>query len=75
MFRRKRLIYLIGYILELHRIPYGIECGPEKGNKRVVFIQHGLLCDSSNFVMTGVQKGLGINPIRRIKQFMESSKR
>ncbi|XP_021951739.1 lipase 3 [Folsomia candida] len=46
-----------GYILQLHRIPYGRNCGPAPG-KKPVFVQHGLLCDSSNFVITGVNKGL-----------------
>jgi len=46
-----------GYILQLHRIPYGRRCGPAAG-KKVIYVQHGLLCDSSNFVISGVNKSL-----------------
>lgn len=46
-----------GYILQLHRIPYGRECGPAAG-KKVIWLQHGLLCDSSNYVVAGVNKSL-----------------
>lgn len=47
-----------GYVLQAHRIPYGKECGPAEG-KRVVWLQHGLLGDSSNWVINGPDKGLG----------------
>jgi len=46
-----------GYILQLHRIPYGRECGPAEG-KKVIWLQHGLLCDSSNYVVAGPEKSL-----------------
>jgi len=46
-----------GYILQLHRIPYGKKCGAAEG-KRVIFVQHGLLCDSSNWVTSGPDKSL-----------------
>ncbi|ODM97066.1 Lipase 3 [Orchesella cincta] len=46
-----------GYILQLHRIPYGKTCGPAEG-KRVIYVQHGLLCDSSSYVLSGVNKSL-----------------
>lgn len=48
-----------GYILQAHRIPYGQKCGPAVG-KRVILLQHGLLGDSSNWVVSGPEKGLGI---------------
>uniref|UniRef100_A0A914WPK3 Lipase n=1 Tax=Plectus sambesii TaxID=2011161 RepID=A0A914WPK3_9BILA len=38
-----------GYILELHRVPYGKGSSPG-GNRPVVFLQHGLECSSSNWV-------------------------
>ena len=37
-----------GYILEMHRIPYGK--GQQPGKRPVIFIQHGLECSSSNWV-------------------------
>uniref|UniRef100_F1KWB2 Lipase n=1 Tax=Ascaris suum TaxID=6253 RepID=F1KWB2_ASCSU len=41
-----------GYILLMHRIPHG-KCDPASSNKPkpVVFLQHGLLCSSSVWVM------------------------
>lgn len=49
-----------GYILEAHRIPYGIRCGPAI-NKRVAWLQHGLISDSSNWVLNGPEKALAYN--------------
>lgn len=48
-----------GYILGLHRIPFS----PRLNNshvkeKRVVFIQHGLECSSSDWVLAGPKNGL-----------------
>uniref|UniRef100_A0A915D758 Uncharacterized protein n=1 Tax=Ditylenchus dipsaci TaxID=166011 RepID=A0A915D758_9BILA len=43
-----------GYILEMHRIPRGrheVNTGHLNTNKSVVFMQHGLLCTSSVWVM------------------------
>jgi hypothetical protein len=39
------------YILEMHRMP--------NPGKQVVFLQHGLLCASSDWVMMGPGAGLG----------------
>jgi pimeloyl-ACP methyl ester carboxylesterase len=47
-----------GYVLEAHRIPYGKTCGPAEG-KKVAWLQHGLLGDSSNYIINGPGKGLG----------------
>ncbi|CAL8103706.1 unnamed protein product [Orchesella dallaii] len=49
-----------GYIKEVHRIPYGKRCGPAEG-KRVIWLQHGLLGDSSNWIVAGPEKGLAYN--------------
>ncbi|KAK0427115.1 hypothetical protein QR680_010069 [Steinernema hermaphroditum] len=38
-----------GYVLELHRIPFG-KAGPTNGTRPVVFMQHGLECSSTNWV-------------------------
>ncbi|XP_021967333.1 lipase 3 [Folsomia candida] len=52
-----------GYIIQAHRIPYGLACGAvNEGSpkKRVVWMQHGLMGDSSNWVITGNKsRGLG----------------
>lgn len=47
-----------GYILELHRIPYGKQSGPAEG-KPMVFVQHGLLSSSADWIIAGPEKGLG----------------
>ncbi|KAK7069841.1 hypothetical protein SK128_009354 [Halocaridina rubra] len=39
-----------GYILELHRIPHGI-AGPSTGNGKVAYLEHCLLCSSSDYIM------------------------
>ncbi|RCN37564.1 hydrolase, alpha/beta domain protein, partial [Ancylostoma caninum] len=39
-----------GYILELHRIPYGKNDTKPTSPRPVVFMQHGLECSSSNWV-------------------------
>ena len=47
-----------GYILQAHRIPYGKKSGPKK-NKPAVYLQHGLICASSDWVIGPVNNGLG----------------
>merc|ERR1711872_1016863 len=47
-----------GYILAMHRIPHGrTKDGKEK--RPVIFVQHGLLCSSSDWVIATPSKGLG----------------
>ncbi|XP_055848132.1 uncharacterized protein LOC129913464 [Episyrphus balteatus] len=46
-----------GYILTLHRIPHSSRLSQSEPGK-VVLIQHGLLCSSSDFVVLGKEKGL-----------------
>lgn len=46
-----------GYILGVHRIPYSPSNGPA-ANKPVVFLQHGLLCSSNDWVILGPGKGI-----------------
>ncbi|GAB0091160.1 hypothetical protein DMENIID0001_059700 [Sergentomyia squamirostris] len=48
-----------GYLLTMHRIPYGRAPGAEAGpDKQVVFLQHGLLCSSADWVVTGPTQAL-----------------
>lgn len=49
-----------GYILEMHRIPYGVKAnaGPAP-NKPVAFVQHGLLSSSADWIIAGPEKGIG----------------
>ncbi|GAB0092451.1 Lipase [Sergentomyia squamirostris] len=48
-----------GYLLTMHRIPYGRAPGAGPAlNKKVVFLQHGLLCSSADWVVVGPQRAL-----------------
>ncbi|CAG4950261.1 unnamed protein product [Colias eurytheme] len=42
-----------GYILGLHRIPHGRDNNNVRGNKPVVFVMHGLLGSSADWVLMG----------------------
>ncbi|KAM8713456.1 hypothetical protein ACLKA7_013724 [Drosophila subpalustris] len=46
-----------GYILTMHRIPYSKHTG-YNGNRPVIFLMHGLLCSSSDWVLSGPGNGL-----------------
>lgn len=48
------------YILEMHRIPYGLNDSPSK-NRSVVLLQHGFLSGSFDYVLAGPNRSLGIN--------------
>ncbi|XP_011696613.1 PREDICTED: lipase 1-like [Wasmannia auropunctata] len=48
-----------GYILELHRINGRANSTDSKVQKPVAFVMHGLLCDSSSWVLSGREKSLG----------------
>ncbi|KAJ8716127.1 hypothetical protein PYW08_013412 [Mythimna loreyi] len=49
-----------GYILEMHRIPYGRDANNAPNLKRpVIFVMHGVLCSSADFVLMGPGSGLG----------------
>lgn len=47
-----------GYVLTLHRIPNGKR---KKNNGKVLFLMHGILSSSADWIVTGETKGLGTN--------------
>lgn len=47
-----------GYVLILHRIPFGRK-GYHSGPRPIVFLQHGLLCTSSVWIMNLPHQSLG----------------
>lgn len=48
------------YILEMHRIPHGKdEDGTEEVQRPAVYLQHGLLCSSADWVMGSSDNSLG----------------
>uniref|UniRef100_A0A1L8DPY1 Lipase n=2 Tax=Nyssomyia neivai TaxID=330878 RepID=A0A1L8DPY1_9DIPT len=50
-----------GYLLTLHRIPHGRNLEEKSSSKKpVVFLQHGLLTSSAEWVVTGPEKALGL---------------
>jgi len=48
-----------GYILALHRIPHGKTNGDEDMKRPVIFVQHGILASSADWVLSTPAKGLG----------------
>lgn len=48
-----------GYILELHRIPYGINESRGSDDRPVVFLQHGFIGSSAVWVTNGPSKSAG----------------
>lgn len=47
-----------GYILEMHRIT-GPNSNPNPENKTAIFLMHGLLSSSVDWIISGPQKALG----------------
>lgn len=46
-----------GYLLTMHRIPHGKDFS-DTSDRQAIFLQHGVLGSSSNFVTIGAEKGL-----------------
>lgn len=47
-----------GYILQVHRIPYSPSNGPDYAAKGVVFMQHGFIASSDDFLYNGPHTAL-----------------
>lgn len=47
-----------GYILELHRIPYGVNNVSKSTERRVAFFMHGIYCTSGVFVINHRNRSL-----------------
>lgn len=51
-----------GYILEMHRIPHGRDANNVPGQRKpVVFLMHGMLVSSADYVIFGPGRALGKN--------------
>lgn len=48
-----------GYVLQMHRIPHGRDRNNRPGNKTAVFLQHGMLSSSADYVIVGPENSLG----------------
>jgi hypothetical protein len=47
-----------GYILTVHRIPHGVQRNTEKGNKPVVYLQHGITLASNSFAILNANESM-----------------
>ncbi|XP_053982963.1 gastric triacylglycerol lipase-like isoform X1 [Hylaeus volcanicus] len=48
-----------GYILEIHRIPYGRDKDKTNSKRQSILVQHGLAGSSADWVLMGTEKALG----------------
>ncbi|VDN23206.1 unnamed protein product, partial [Cylicostephanus goldi] len=64
-----RVVTCDGYVLTLHRIPHGrVHNRNPPANRPVVFLQHGLLCSSSAWLLNAPDQSAG-----NLKYFSESN--
>lgn len=47
-----------GYLLNIHRIPCG-RTGCDRRIRQPVFLQHGILASSADWIISGPEKGIG----------------
>ncbi|KAH7938753.1 gastric triacylglycerol lipase [Rhipicephalus sanguineus] len=58
-FERHNAITSDGYIIEMHRIPHGLEDCKEPCHRQPILLMSGLLGDSSNFVLDFPKQSIG----------------
>lgn len=62
-----------GYILEMHRIPYGREVIDSDVKRPVVLLMHGLMGASNNFILLGANNSFGKFLDSIIERFIPNS--
>lgn len=63
-----------GYLLTMHRIPcgrVGCEHVGKRGSGQPVFLQHGLLSSSADWLLSGPEKALGESTIEKNEMVLE----
>jgi lysosomal acid lipase/cholesteryl ester hydrolase len=55
------------YILTMHRIPYSPK-SPAAPNKPIVFLQHGILSSSADWIILGPENSLGKTAVTRFSR-------
>ena len=60
-----------GFILEMHRIPHGKgnDSDHDETQRPLIFVQHGLLCSSADWVLSDPPQALG-NMVAAMKSYI-----